>query len=101
MLDRRTRNHSVNLKTDFFNEIQAKYEESYNNANSKLLKTEKKKYNIKSSLFYEKDASFDNCFESKRYNNLDISTNISDLKVYDYSFISKIDNNNSKLGNFN
>jgi len=56
-----------------------------------------KKYNIKSSLFLDKGESTKD-LEASRYSRNDISTNLSEIKRNDYSYFSKIyDNDKSGI----
>jgi hypothetical protein len=56
-----------------------------------------KKYNIKSSLFSDKAESTKD-LEASRYSRNDISTNLSEIKRNDYSYFSKMyDNDKSGI----
>jgi len=90
MKKNRDSNRSISFDNDFFSDIKSQTDVSALSSNSNLDFSLKKKYNIKSSLFHEKiDLNSD--LQNKQLSGMELATSIGDIKINDYSFISKID----------
>lgn len=87
---RRVKNLSFSFKNDFFDEIKNEKESSSLNLTPKMSRNNIRKYNIKSSLFLDKNEST-NDLEASRFSRNEASTNISDVKRNDCSYFSKLD----------
>lgn len=92
MIQKKVVNKSYKFESDFFDNLQKENNKSFPHINPQLNKLEVKKYKIRSSLFLKKNSSQNYKINSEKVSNLEISTNASDLKINEYSFISKIDN---------
>lgn len=90
MKKKSAKNFSFSFKNDFFDEIKNEEDASGLNMTPKMNRIANKKYNIKSSLFFEKNE-FISDLEASRFSRNDISTNISEIKRNDYSYLSKIE----------
>ena len=87
---KRAKNLSFTFKNDFFNDMKSEKEASSLNLTPKVNRNANRKYNIKSTLFQNKSEST-NDFEASRFSRNDVSTNISEAKRNDCSYVSKLD----------